>query len=85
VKWKLANAAVNAQQVAVFDWDKSNTFNPKVNVSVYALIHVKAPADMDARLLISHDDGARAWLEGTLVHDNGKGTMKPTSSTPPSS
>jgi hypothetical protein len=76
VKWKLANAAVNAQQVAVFDWDKSNTFNPKVNVSVYALIHVKAPADMDARLLISHDDGARVWLEGTLVHDNAKGTMK---------
>src|SRR6185503_15880314 len=77
VKWKLATAAINAQQ-AVFDWDKSNTFNPKANVSVYAMIHVKAPADMDARLQISHDDGGRAWLNGTLVHDNNKsGAVKP--------
>ncbi|MBI3856343.1 MAG: hypothetical protein HY293_11705 [Planctomycetes bacterium] len=72
VKWKLASAGINGAQ-AVFDWDKSNLFNPKTNVSVYALIHVKAPADMDARLLISHDDGGRAWLQGTLVHDNNKG------------
>jgi hypothetical protein len=71
VKWKLVSAAINGQQ-AVFDWDKSNTFNPKINVSVYALIHVKAPSDMDARLMISHDDGGRAWLNGTLVHDNNK-------------
>ena len=71
VKWKLATATINGLQ-AVFDWDKSNTFNPKTNVSVYALIHVKAPADMDARLQISHDDGGRAWLNGTLVHDNNK-------------
>src|SRR6185436_13341508 len=79
VKWKLANAAINAQQVAVFDWDKSSVFNPKANVSVYAMIHVKAPAEMDARLLISHDDGAKVWLEGALVHDNnkGNGAVKP--------
>jgi hypothetical protein len=71
VKWKLVSAAITGQQ-AVFDWDKSNTFNPKINVSVYALIHVKAPSDMDARLMISHDDGGRVWLNGTLVHDNNK-------------
>ena len=56
----------------VFDWDKNNAFNPKTNVSVYALIHVKAPAAIDARLLLSHDDGGRAWLNGTKVHDQDK-------------
>jgi hypothetical protein len=71
VKWKLANATMSGQQ-AVFDWDKNNAFNPKTNVAVYALIHVKAPAAMDARLFISHDDGGRAWLNGTKVHDNDK-------------
>jgi len=71
VKWKLANATMTGQQ-AVFDWDKNNAFNPKTNVSVYALIHVKAPAAIDARLMISHDDGGRAWLNGTKVHDNDK-------------
>ena len=71
VKWKLANATMAGQQ-AVFDWDKNNAFNPKTNVSVYALIHVKAPAAIDARLLISHDDGGRAWLNGTKVHDQDK-------------
>jgi hypothetical protein len=71
VKWKLANASMSGAQ-AVFDWDKNNAFNPKTNVSVYALIHVKAPAAIDARLLISHDDGGRAWLNGTKVHDQEK-------------
>jgi hypothetical protein len=71
VKWKLANAAINGAQ-AVFDWDKNNAFNPKANVAVYAMIHIKSPAEMDARLMISHDDGGRAWLNGTLVHDNNK-------------
>ena len=84
VKWKLSNATVNAQQISVFDWDRAGTFNPKTNVSVYAMIHVKAPADMDARLLISHDDGGRAWLNGTLVHDNNKtGAVKPDEFTVP--
>lgn len=71
VKWKLVNATLSGQQV-VFDWEKANTFNPKTNVSVYALIHVKAPAALDARLNISHDDGGRVWLNGTKIHDNEK-------------
>jgi hypothetical protein len=71
VKWKLANAALTGGQ-AVFDWEKNNAFNAKTNVSVYAMIHVKAPSAIDARLFISHDDGGRVWLNGTKVHDNDK-------------
>ncbi len=74
VKWKPFTAAMAGAQCKL-DWEK-NVFNPKDNVSGYAVIHVKAPQAMEARLYVSHDDGGRAWLNGTKIHDNGKGTMK---------
>lgn len=75
VKWKLANAAIKGAQ-AEFNWEKG-PFNPKDQVSVYALIHVKAPQAMDAKLWIGHDDGGRAWLNGAKVHENNKsGALK---------
>jgi hypothetical protein len=55
----------------ILDWEKG-VFNPKDNVSAYALIHVKAPAATDCRLFLSHDDGGRVWLNGARVHDNNK-------------
>lgn len=70
VKWKGYNCTLSGSQMKL-DWEKG-VFNPKDNVSAYALIHVKSPAAMDARLLLSHDDGGRAWLNGARIHDNNK-------------
>jgi hypothetical protein len=70
VKWKLASPTMKGPQ-AHFDWEKG-PFTPKDAVSVYALIHVKAPSAMDAKLWLSHDDGGRAWVNGALVHDKNK-------------
>jgi len=70
VKWKPASPTMKGAQ-AHFDWEKG-PFTSKDGVSVYALIHVKAPSAMDAKLWLSHDDGGRAWVNGTLVHDKNK-------------
>lgn len=70
VKWKVFNAVTKGPQISL-DWEKG-VFNPKDNVSAYALIHIKAPAATDCRLYLSHDDGGRAWLNGSRVHDNNK-------------
>lgn len=70
VKWKTFNAATKGPQISL-DWEKG-VFNPKDNVSAYALIHVKAPAAMDCKLYLSHDDGGRVWLNGTKIHENNK-------------
>jgi hypothetical protein len=70
VKWKPASPTMKGAQ-AYFDWEKG-PFSAKDGVSVYALIHVKAPSSMDAKLWLSHDDGGRAWVNGTLVHDKNK-------------
>ncbi len=76
MKWRLANAAIKGAQ-AEFNWEKG-PFNPKDGVSVYAMIHVKAPAAMDAWLRLGHDDGGRVWLNGQKIHDNNKsGVFKP--------
>jgi len=76
VRWKPFTAAMVGAQCKL-DWEK-NVFSPKDNVSAYAVIHVKAPRAMDARLLLSHDDGGRAWFNGSKVHDNARGGgMKP--------
>lgn len=75
IKWRLVNATIKGAQ-AEFNWEKG-PFNPKDQVSAYALIHVKAPAAMDAKLWIGHDDGGRAWLNGQKVHDKEKsGALK---------
>jgi hypothetical protein len=73
VRWKLASASIKGLQ-AQFDWEKG-PFNPKDAVSIYALIHVKAPAAMEARLLLGHDDGGRAWVNGVKVHDNNRSAL----------
>ncbi|HVE38993.1 MAG TPA: hypothetical protein VNM14_03840 [Planctomycetota bacterium] len=70
VKWKPASPTMKGAQ-AHFDWEKG-PFTSKDGVSVYALIHVKAPSAMDAKLWLSHDDGGRAWVNGALVHDKNK-------------
>jgi hypothetical protein len=70
VKWKIFNSGMKGPQI-ILDWEKG-VFNPKDNVSAYALIHVKAPAATDCRLFLSHDDGGRVWLNGARVHDNNK-------------
>ncbi len=70
VKWKTFNCTTAGPQIKL-DWEKG-PFNPKDGVSAYALIHVKAPSSMECRLYLSHDDGARAWLNGTRIHENGK-------------
>lgn len=75
VRWKLATAVIKGDH-AQFDWDKGG-MTPKDNVSAYALIHVKSPAALEARLLLSHDDGGRVWLNGQKVHESNKtGAMK---------
>jgi hypothetical protein len=70
VKWKIFNSAAAGPQTKL-DWEKG-IFNPKDNVSAYALIHVKAPAATECRLYLSHDDGGRAWLNGVKIHENNK-------------
>jgi hypothetical protein len=69
VSWKAGNAVTSGAH-AVFDWEKNGMFTPKENVSVYAMIHVKPPAAMAAQLWLGHDDGAKAWVNGTEVHNN---------------
>ena len=71
-KWKLVTNAPQAGY-SVFSWEDGKTFNPKDNVSGYALIHVKAPAPMEAQLSVGHDDGARIWVNGEVVHQNDRG------------
>lgn len=77
VKWKTGSPAITGP-TALFDFEKNGMFTPKVNVSVYALIHVKAPAATAAQLWMGHDDGCRVWLNGQLVHNNDRagGTLK---------
>ena len=70
VKWKLFTAQMAGPQTKL-DWEKG-PFSAKDNVSAYALIHIKAPAATECRLYVSHDDGGRAWLNGTRIHDNNK-------------
>jgi hypothetical protein len=74
VKWKPLSATMAGPQCKL-DL-AANVFNPKDNVSAYMVIHVKAPQAIEARLYLSHDDGGRAWLNGTKIHDNVKGTLK---------
>ncbi len=69
VKWKRFDAAVTGAN-AVLEWSKGKTFNPTDNSAAYALIHVKAPQSMDAQLILTHDDGGKAWVNGTRVHEN---------------
>jgi hypothetical protein len=72
VKWKPFAATV-AGANATLDWTKSKIYNSPDNTSAYALIHVKSPESMDAQLVLTHDDGGRAWVNGTRVHDNDRG------------
>jgi hypothetical protein len=68
-KWKLVP---NTPQggYSVFSWEDGKTFSPKDGVSGYALIHVKAPSPMEVHLSVGHDDGARIWVNGEVVHQN---------------
>ena len=70
VSWKIINCTMAGPQIKL-DFEKG-VFNPKDNVSAYALIHVKAPSATECRLYLSHDDGGRAWLNGARIHDNNK-------------
>jgi hypothetical protein len=72
VKWKAFTAAV-AGQKATLDWAKNKIYGSQDNTSAYALIHAKAPGAMDAQLILTHDDGGRAWINGTQVHSNDRG------------
>ncbi|HUR37904.1 MAG TPA: hypothetical protein VM222_00310 [Planctomycetota bacterium] len=74
VKWKPFSGAITGAQCKL-DWTQ-NIFTPKDGVSAYAVIHVKAPQAMEARLYVGHDDGGRVWLNGSKVHENAKGTLK---------
>jgi hypothetical protein len=76
VKWKLFTCVTSGAAFKL-DWEKG-PFNPKDNVSVYALIHVKAPTAMECKLYLSHDDGGRVWLNGDQIHNNPRaGGLKP--------
>ncbi|HLY11408.1 MAG TPA: hypothetical protein VKW04_19045 [Planctomycetota bacterium] len=70
VKWKIFNCVMTGAQIKL-DWEKG-PFTSKDNVSAYALIHVKAPSATEGRLYLSHDDGGRAWLNGSRIHENNK-------------
>lgn len=74
VKWKPFSATIAGAQCKL-DWTQ-NVFNPKDGVSAYAVIHVKAPQAMEARLYVGHDDGGRVWLNGSKIHENAKGALK---------
>jgi hypothetical protein len=71
----IATAEVNGGR-ARFDLDKNRLFNPKDNVSGYALIHVKVPEAMAVQVQIGHDDGARVWVNGQLVHSKDQSDFK---------
>jgi predicted Ser/Thr protein kinase len=60
-------------RAAVFDF--STLFTPNTQAVAYALLHVKAPASMDAQLLVGSDDGVKVWANGTVIHrhDEGRG------------
>lgn len=71
-KWKLGAAPLQGGYV-LFNWEDGKTFNPKDNVSGYALIHVKAPAPMPVLVSVGHDDGGKVWVNGEVVHSNDRG------------
>jgi hypothetical protein len=74
VKWKTVTATVQGA-TASFDFEKG-LVTPKDNVSVYALIFVKAPSAMDCKLIVSHDDGCKAWCGRQLVHNSDRTIAK---------
>jgi hypothetical protein len=45
-------------------------FRPNDDVVSYAYAEIISPDERDADLLIGSDDGAKAWLNGRLVHDH---------------
>jgi hypothetical protein len=69
--WRLAYATIVDNKAAKFNYKAM--FNPGDNIAVYALIHVKVPATMDAKLLLGSDDGVKVWLNGKQVHRHSRG------------
>jgi hypothetical protein len=69
IKWARNKAELRdagGSKAAVFDFAKM--FNPKENVTAYALIHVRAPAATEAKLLLGRDDGIKIWVNETMIH-----------------
>ncbi len=70
--WTSAFAEIRPGGAAVFNLVP--LFKPKDNVVAYALLHVKSPDAKEAKLLLGCDDGAKAWVNGALVHQKNAGT-----------
>lgn len=66
-KWKAVPASPQDGYV-LFNWEDGKVVNPKDNVSVYLLIHVKAPSPMTVQLSVGHDDGGKIWVNDESVH-----------------
>ncbi len=74
IKWKRVKAELRdagGGKAAVLDL--APQFAPKDNVNGYALIHVKAPAAMDAKLLLGFDDGIKVWVNESIAFSKDSG------------
>jgi predicted Ser/Thr protein kinase len=74
VRWKKGLPelrSASSGRAAVFDL--ASLFTPNTQTLAYATIHVKAPAAMDALLLVGSDDGVKVWVNGTVVHRHEQG------------
>jgi predicted Ser/Thr protein kinase len=74
VRWKKGLPelrSASSGRAAVFDL--AALFTPNTQTVAYAMIHVKAPAAMEATLLLGSDDGVKVWVNGTVVHRHEQG------------
>jgi hypothetical protein len=74
IKWQKKKAELRdagGAKAAVIDF--AGMFAPKENVNAYALIHVKAPSAMDAKIYFGRDDGIKIWVRDTMIHNAAAG------------